>query len=153
MRKYVFDQNSIFSFLSNKPIISGFKNVDILQLNLIMLKWKVWYIFSFRWYSWKYQLNYIRQFPEEKISCFLSGIELDDLFFWIKQIFPQLSGEFKYWAFYILSIPLILHKTWSQQEYANRDQGFSQGYSECSVGFTWNLVFPSNIFLFKMLAC
>ena len=146
MRKYGFNQNSIFSFLSNKPIISGFKNVDILQLNLIMLKWKdLIYI--------RLNLNYIRQFPGEKISCFLSGIELDDLLFCIKQIFPQLSGEFKYWAFYILSIPLILHKTWSQQEYANRDQGFSQGYSECSVGFTWNLVFPSNIFLFKMLAC
>jgi hypothetical protein len=40
MRKYVFDQYSIFSFLSNKPIISGFKNVDILQLNLVMLKVK-----------------------------------------------------------------------------------------------------------------
>jgi hypothetical protein len=39
MRKYVFDQYSIFSFLSNKPIISG-KNVGILQLNSIMLKIK-----------------------------------------------------------------------------------------------------------------
>ena len=110
MRKYVFDQNSIFSFLSNKPIISGFKNVDMVQLNLIMLKWKVWYIFSLNDIHGSINLI-IRQFPGEKISCFLSGIELDDLLFLIKQIFPQLSGEFKYWAFYILSIPLILHKT------------------------------------------
>jgi hypothetical protein len=34
---------------------------------------------------------------------------------------------------------------WSQQEYVNRDQGFSQGYSECSVGHM-KLGFPFQYF-------
>ena len=40
MRKYVFNQYSISSFLSNKLIISS-NNVGIFQLNLVMLKWGI----------------------------------------------------------------------------------------------------------------
>ena len=111
-------------------------------------------IFLFRllqtgWWS----LSYIRQLPRGE-SCFLSGIETWWSVISRKHSFPpivKIRGvqfwEFNTQHFHIFIVTLILSKTECQQNRCNQGPRFSQGYSE--VGLTWNLDFPSNVFLSK----
>jgi hypothetical protein len=75
-------------------------------------------------------------------------IQLNDIHGSISLIIRQFPGE----KYLVSSQELkqsashqFLSKADCQQEYVNRDQGFSQGYSECSVGHM-KLGFPFQYF-------